>query len=423
VSDCQNEILGWLTEYNVPAVGIGIIKDGKLFECKVFGELRKNFPANDSAIFTIASLTKPIVAMVTLKLAEKGNWDLDEPLYKYWIDPDIAEDIRLKKLTTRHVLSHRTGFPNWRNDTPSKKLVFNFEPGTKYQYSGEGFEYLRRALEQKFHKSLESLSDSILFNPLNMKDTRYHWDDKPDESRFAFRHNSEGKEYTEGKRTDAHAAYGLLTTIKDYSLFGIDVLNRAGLSDPLFNEMISTQINIKKNIDQGLGWQIVRNLLNGEYALLHEGGEKGVSTLVVLLPVSKRGIIIFTNGDQGDKVYSRVLEELLDCGKEIIKDFNQMSYDPEQIKTVVVSDDILSTYTGSYFIQSVQMSVKIIHEDNLLKLQSPYSTMVLYPESETKFFLKEDDLIIEFIKDKNKKTTGMIVKIRGAEPEFAKKTE
>lgn len=102
----QKEIVGWLSEYNVPAVGIGILKNGKLSECKVYGKQRKNILVSDSTIFTIASLTKPIVAMVTLKLVENEQWNLDEPLANYWIDPDIENDALLKKLTIRTVLTH-----------------------------------------------------------------------------------------------------------------------------------------------------------------------------------------------------------------------------------------------------------------------------------------------------------------------------
>jgi CubicO group peptidase (beta-lactamase class C family) len=423
IHDYQNEIFSWLCEYNVPAVGIGIIKEGKLSECRVLGELRKGNPANDSAIFSIASVTKTIVTMVTLKLVETKQWDLDEPLYKYWIDPDITDDERYKKLTTRYVLNHKSGFPNWRSDTQSKKLEFLFEPGEKYSYSGEGFEYLKKALEQKFNKSLEELSDSILFTPLGMKSTKYHWGEKIDESRFAYKHNNEGKVYEEEIQKYASAAYGLLTTVEDYSKFGIDVINRAGLSDDLFNEMVSTQINIKKNIDQGLGWQIIRNLPNGEYALMHEGGSNGVSTLVVLLPISKRGIVIFTNSDNGDKVYLKVLETFIDVGNTIKRDLLQMSYDPNEIKTIEISNEILSTYAGSYFIPSFQMTVKIIYEGNSLKIETPYTKMMLYAESETKFFAKDDDLKIEFVKDGYKMTTGFKITIRGAEPEYSKKIQ
>ena len=69
------------------------------------------------------------------------------------------------------------------------------------------------------------------------------------------------------------------------------------------------------------------------------------------------------------------------------------------------------------------MTVKIIHEDNLLKLESPDIKMVLYPESETKFLAKDDDLIIEFVKDVNKKTIGFNMTFRGSNPEFSKKIE
>jgi CubicO group peptidase (beta-lactamase class C family) len=417
----QEEILSWLAEYNVPSVGIGIISNGKLSEYKVFGELQKGVPATNNAIFSIASLTKTIVAMVTLKLVEAKQWHLDEPLYYYWIDPDVVDDPRYKKLTTRYVLCHKSGLPNWRSDLQSKKLEFLFEPGEKYFYSGEGFEYLKQALEHKFNKSLEELSDSVLFSPLGMESTKYHWGDIIDESRFAFRHNNEGKIYEENQRY-ASAAYGLLTTIEDYSKFGIDVINGAGLSNNLFDEMVSTQVNIKKNIDQGLGWQIIRNLPDEEYALLHEGGSIGVSTIAVLLSKSKRGIIIFTNGDNGDKIYLNALGAFLDVGQTIKEDITSMSYDPEKIETVEVSNDVLTTYEGSYLIPSFQMTVGILVEEHLLKIETPYTKMVLYPESETKFFAKDDDLVIEFVKDRNT-IKGFLLTFRGAIPEFSKKVE
>ena len=75
--------------------------------------------------------------MVALRLISLGKWKLDESLDKYWIDPDLVNDPRHKKLTTRIVLSHQTGFPNWRWMNKDKKLNFQFDPGTKYQYSGK----------------------------------------------------------------------------------------------------------------------------------------------------------------------------------------------------------------------------------------------------------------------------------------------
>jgi CubicO group peptidase (beta-lactamase class C family) len=64
--------------------------------------------------------------MVTLKLVSQGKWNLDEPIYKYWTDPDVAKDPNSKILTTRHLLSHQSGFKNWRFINPDNKLHFDF---------------------------------------------------------------------------------------------------------------------------------------------------------------------------------------------------------------------------------------------------------------------------------------------------------
>ena len=123
----QEEIEKLMVEKNVPALGIGIIEDGELRQIMVYGELKKETPAPYNAIFNVASLTKPISALLTLTLVSNGDWNLDEPLYHYWVDPDIKDDPYLEILTTRHVLTHQTGFDNWRWMNKLNKLTFNFE--------------------------------------------------------------------------------------------------------------------------------------------------------------------------------------------------------------------------------------------------------------------------------------------------------
>ena len=64
----ENKVQGWLEDKNVPAVSIGIIEEGKIKYVKAFGEIQKGVPAEVDSIFNIASMTKPVVAMLTLKL-------------------------------------------------------------------------------------------------------------------------------------------------------------------------------------------------------------------------------------------------------------------------------------------------------------------------------------------------------------------
>src|SRR5215204_578793 len=83
----KDTISSWLDSSKVPIVGIGLIENGKVKQAKVFGELRKGIPAPDNTIFNVASLTKPVVAILTLKLTTMKRWSLDEPLSNYFVDP------------------------------------------------------------------------------------------------------------------------------------------------------------------------------------------------------------------------------------------------------------------------------------------------------------------------------------------------
>jgi CubicO group peptidase (beta-lactamase class C family) len=311
----KNETERWLKQKHIPALGIGFIKEGKIEQISVFGTLEKNKSAPINTIWNVASMTKPITALVALKLINAGKWDLDEPIYKYYIDPDITKDPRVKLLTTRIILSHQTGFPNWRGNKTDGKLSFEFEPGTKYQYSGEGYEYLRKSLEKKFNKSLQQLARELIFIPLKMKDTQFIWDEKMDSTRFAKWHTKKGELYETQKYTTANAADNLLTTVADYSKFLVHILNGAGLSDQLYTEMVDKQVKINDYKHWGLGWWVDENINDTkDFALVHGGDDIGVHTIAFIVPKTKQALLIFTNCDNGTDAFADILVKFL--GKE-----------------------------------------------------------------------------------------------------------
>ncbi|MCC3214853.1 class A beta-lactamase-related serine hydrolase [Chryseobacterium sp. X308] len=316
--DNDQSMQSWLKENNIPALGLGIIEGGKLQQVKVFGEIKKGISAPLNTFFNVASLTKPVTAMVVLRLVSLGKWKLDEPLDSYWIDPDISNDPRHTKLRTRMILSHQTGFPNWRWMNADKKLNFQFDPGTRYQYSGEGFEYLRKALEKKFGKSLDQLAKELIFQPLRMKNTHYIWDQNTDESRFAIGYDKDGKAYPTEKNKTANAADDLHTTVEDYGNFMGSVMKGKNLKPDVFQEMIKKQVKVKDQKYFGLGFEIY-DLGNGDYALSHSGADQGTRCIAIIIPGSGKGIIIFTNIDDGYKVYEKlVLHYLGKEGKKIV---------------------------------------------------------------------------------------------------------
>lgn len=106
---------------------------------------------------------------------------------------------------------------------------------------------------------------------------------------------------------NACAADDVYTTIDEYGMLAVNVMKGTGLSDKVYNDMIRPQAEVSEDNAYGLGWFIQQNYSNGEYALTHGGSDAGAATMVILLPESKRGIIIFTNGDNGFEIINKIL--------------------------------------------------------------------------------------------------------------------
>lgn len=318
--DNDKDIEKLLKKHKIPSIAIGLIKNGSLQQIRTFGNKKSGQPISNNSIYKVASLTKPITAFVVLKLIDEGSWILDENVSKYYIDEDIKHSKYLNKLTTRHILSHQSGFPNWRYLTDDKKLSFQFEPGTKWQYSGEGFEYLRKAIEKKFKRPFEKIAKEKLFNPLGMNNTYYYWTDKIDEKQYAVEHDENGKLINYEKYTYANASANLLTTAEDYSKFLVYVLNGAGLSEKKYSEFLKVQAHEKEGIDWSLGMQMLTNLPNNETVFMHTGGDYGTKTITLILKNSKDGLVLFSNSENGMVLWQKIISEYFgEVGEEIVR--------------------------------------------------------------------------------------------------------
>ena len=318
--DNDTEISSLLQQHKIPSITIGYIENGKLKQLRSFGIQKQGTPASVNSIYKVASLTKPIAALVALKLIENGDLQLDEPISKYFIDPDIKSHPFLNKLTTRHILSQQSGFPNWRYLTESNKLTFEFEPGTKFQYSGEGFEYLRKAIENKLNKPFEQIASEILFSPLGMNNTYFYWTSEINENDYAVEHDENGEPISFEKYYETNAAANLLTTANDYAKFLIHIMNGAGLSDKLYSEFLKPQVNEKKGIERNLGMQLLANLPNNESVLMHTGGDYGTKAIAIAFLNSKKGLVLFSNSENGMVLWQKIISEYFgETGIEIIR--------------------------------------------------------------------------------------------------------
>lgn len=159
--------------FGIPGVSLALIRDGKLVYQKTYG-VRNTMTADkvdNNTLFEAASITKPVFSFAVQRLAERGVFDLDKPLWLYLPYPDIEKDERYKLITAKHVLTHRTGFPNWRWENQDRKLNIKFTPGTGYGYSGEGFEYLKMVIEKITGKKVEQVLQEEVIEPMGLYHT------------------------------------------------------------------------------------------------------------------------------------------------------------------------------------------------------------------------------------------------------------
>lgn len=324
ITQLEKSIPQLMKDGEVPGLSIAIIKDAKVLWQQNFGVANSatKQPVTENTVFEAASLSKPVFAYAVLKLVEKGKLDLDTPLVKYLPKPYVETDERANLITARMVLSHTTGFPNWAMGQPLKT---QFNPGERFSYSGEGFVYLQKVVENLTGQPLNSMMQKEVFEPLGMTDSSFVWMDKY-ENRKATGHNSAGGAKPLRKYTGAIAAGSLHTTTADYAKFVIAMMKGEGLKKETFKQMLNQQTKVDEgcsnciankptgrfsnSIFWGLGWGL-QQTANGT-SFWHWGDNNGdTHCFVIASEKQKSGVLIFTDSGNGHSIIPAIVEQVM----------------------------------------------------------------------------------------------------------------
>ena len=341
---------------NVPGLSLATVVDGKPAWAGGFGvkksgvaEAAQNKVDADT-VFGAASLSKPVFAYAVFKLRDEKRIDLDRPLAEYVAASDLPDDPRSKQITARHVLSHTTGWQNWRNNR-EQKLSFGFSPGERFGYSGEGYYLLQRVVEKVADRGFEEFMRERLLKPLGMMRSSYAWavehepqvatghngraqpqdiwnarqgrrllDIAAKEKRplASWRHEDTVKAMAEIDREMPalpnfmipNCAGSLLTTANEYALFLARMMDGAarhdvGISEASRRDMLTPQVKLNSALSWGLGWGL--ELENNTTAFWHWGDNGVYKAFTLGDPVRRNAIVVFTNGSNGHKLWQRIV--------------------------------------------------------------------------------------------------------------------
>jgi CubicO group peptidase (beta-lactamase class C family) len=229
----------------VPALAIGVVRDGGLLGPFAFGRRRlaaHSPPLDADDRFVVASLTKPVVAMAVLRLAEMGKFSLNDRVSEFLPEYD---DPPKRPTTLRHLLTHTSGLPDSlptnvalrRAHAPLSRFVegacaisLDFPPGRGVQYQSLGYALLGEIIARVSGKSCGEFLRDQFFEPLGMSDTSLGADAELSNAEFPDRlaEIRVPKEMEGGGDWNWNSAYwrrfgapwgGLISTIEDLAKF------------------------------------------------------------------------------------------------------------------------------------------------------------------------------------------------------------
>ena len=371
-----------------------------------FADLETKTPFTPATKFRIGSLTKQFTAAAILLLEQDGRLTLDDPVSQQVPDAPPAWE----KVTLFHLLTHTSGIPSvtslpgyatWKQSpsTPAQTLAhvrdlpLEFEPGEKFNYSNSGYILLGHILERLTGQSYPTFLRTRILEPLGLHDTGY---DSPD---AVVPDRATGYVAGPNGLIDApvihmdfpHAAGGLYSTPRNLlrwneALFGGQLLSPASLE-----KMVTP---FKDDYALGL---IVKNG-PGTKVIDHGGGIEGFNSHLAFYPESKLTVVVLANVN-GPATPLAALLGAAARGERVTL--------PSERRAVDVPAEILKSYVGVYRLNPQITNTIRLTDGQLTTQLTGQPAFPLFPESETRFFLKVVDAQVEFSRDAQGQVTHL----------------
>jgi CubicO group peptidase (beta-lactamase class C family) len=359
-----------------------------------------NIPSTPSARFKVASITKQFTAAAILLLEERGLLKIDDLVKTHLLEAPPAWD----RITIFHLLTHTAGFPGLQSPLTGRQppvesadgTVAGFvaalmqrplesQPGERFNYTNSGYFVLGHLIQKLTGQSYETFVRDNIFTPLGMKDSGL--DSAAVIARRAGSYTATPNGLVNASyasdRIVPNAAAGLSSTTEDLlrwqnGLYGGKVVSKASLQ----------KMTTPFKGDYGLGVYI--RTIDGRRAATHGGGAPPFANLTYFFD---RGISVVVLGNVSIAPSAEIAAYL---GALAHGDTVQLL---SEKKPITLAPSVLARYVGVYqFANGQTMAVRV--EGAQLAVQpTGGNALQLLAESETRFFIRDINLVVEFVRD------------------------
>ncbi|MET0808756.1 MAG: serine hydrolase domain-containing protein [Pseudoxanthomonas sp.] len=289
---------------HIPGLSVAVVEDGAVVFARGFGlaDIENGIAATPDTPYNIASVTKPISAVVALRLVEQGELSLDVPMAEYsdWAEfcGEFSEQpsIFAKGLqcappfhTLRHLLTHTAPHP----------------AGQRFSYNPVLYSWASRPMMSAAHAPFSELVDRQVLQRVGMtRSARTHRDlplrrDIADAMALPYSIDAEGraKRAPQPPAQGDGAAGGVVSTVLDLAKFDIALDGGQLLTPASYAAMMApAKSSSGERLPYSIGWFAQQH--GGRELRWHSGWwEDAYSALYLKVPDERLTLIVLSNSE------------------------------------------------------------------------------------------------------------------------------
>ncbi len=385
-----------LSEWKVAGVTVAVVEKNKVIMAKGFGykDYENKVPVTENTLFAIGSCTKAFTSSLLSFPMKDGKLDFDKPVSHYLPELRFIDDELTNNITTRDMMSHRTGLPRhdlawYGSATKRDSLIymirfFEKTASLRRMFQYNNFMFLAQGVlaEKLSGKSWETLIKEQLFIPLGMTSSNTSMNDHVKSNDYSFGYTEKDGKVSKMKFMNIDGigpAGSINSTAKDMANWVMMWINGGKLNGKeiipatYYNQAISSQMIIGAGLpskeqpdvffsNYGMAWFLAN--YRGHYRVEHGGNIDGFSSSTSFFPTDSIGVFVSVNQNGSPvpgiirntimdrmlglkfKDWHRTQKDAVDKAKASAKE--KLKADSSQQKKGTRPTHSITDYTGTY---------------------------------------------------------------------------